>query len=417
MKNDQKRFYWGSATASHQVEGGTWNDWSEWEKKNANRLAKEAKSRWEIWQQERFPEMFFPENYISGVACDHYNRYAEDFDLVKKGGQSAYRFSLEWSRIEPEEGKFNDKELQHYVDVIKALRARELEPFVTLWHWTLPIWLRDKGGLLASDFPDVFSRYAKRVGEALRGEVTFFMTVNEPNSIIWNGYGSGIWPPQKKNIFLVREAYKNLAKAHTEAYRVMKEVAPESQVGFTEIFMFFEPKKKDSWIQKLFARWAWRAGNERFLSRVPGLYDFLGVQNYFSRRIGCFGFVKDKASFSKYRSDLGWEICPGSLEGVLRECARYNVPIYVTEDGLADADERLRGEFLQFRIAGMRRAMIAGTDVRGYFVWSLLDNFEWDKGFWPKFGLVEVDRKTLERRPRRSFYIYKEIIKNPNSII
>ncbi len=161
-------FFWGAATSSHQVEGGNVNDWSEWEKANAQRLAKEAKQKWQPWQQERFPEMFDPQNYISGRACDHYNRHEEDFDIAKQLGHNAHRFSIEWSRVEPEEGKFNEEAIEHYRKVILSLRARGFEPFVTLWHWTNPLWIHDIGGPENKKFPLYFSRYAKYVDDELK---------------------------------------------------------------------------------------------------------------------------------------------------------------------------------------------------------------------------------------------------------
>jgi beta-glucosidase len=134
-------FLWGAATSAHQVEGGTKNDWTQWEKKNAKRLAKEAKTKWAIWQQKKFPEMFDPKNYISGRACDHYKKFEKDLDIAKSLNLNAFRISIEWSRIEPREGKFDEKEIRHYRKVIKAIRARDMEPFVTLWHFTNPIWI------------------------------------------------------------------------------------------------------------------------------------------------------------------------------------------------------------------------------------------------------------------------------------
>lgn len=410
MKNHQKQFYWGSATSSHQVEGGTHNDWSEWEKANAGRLADDSCYKWNRWQAETFPEMADPKNYISAQACDHYHRYEEDFDLAREGGHNAHRFSVEWSRVEPEEGKFDERELEHYRNVVRALRARGLEPFVTLWHWTLPVWLSTRGGLLARDFPKYFSRYAERVMEVLQEDALFVMTFNEPNSVVFNGYITGQWTPEKKNIFLAWRAYRNLAKAHTMAYEALKEKYPKLSVGCTEIFTLFLARNEKSSLDRWAVRLAWKWGNERFLSRVSGSYDFLGVQNYFSKRVGVFGSQEGQEEGNVQKSDLGWDLHPDGLEKILTVCMRYGVPLYVTEDGLADSDDTRRRTYIENRIAGMQKAMANGADVRGYFVWSLLDNFEWDKGFWPRFGLVEVDRETLARKPRKSFWRYKEII-------
>lgn len=157
-----KNFYWGAATSSHQVEGGNINDWSEWEKENTSRLANEAKNYWQKWQQEKFSEMFDSRNYISGKACDHYNGYKEDFNIAKSLGHNAHRFSIEWSRIEPEEGKFNEKEIEHYRKVILALRERGIEPFVTLWHWPLPLWLLKKRRLAIAKNAGVFFKVREK---------------------------------------------------------------------------------------------------------------------------------------------------------------------------------------------------------------------------------------------------------------
>ena len=182
MTQDRKfpqRFFWGASTSAHQVEGGNRNDWSEWEVENAKRKAQNAKvNKFQDYILQSYPNPLQEENYISGRACDHYNRYEEDFDIAKELGHTAHRFSLEWSRIEPEEGQFDKRELEHYQNVVRALRDRGLEPFAGLWHFTLPLWLRDKGGVLAKDFPRFFERYALHAAEALP-DVCFWITINE----------------------------------------------------------------------------------------------------------------------------------------------------------------------------------------------------------------------------------------------
>src|SRR3990172_4361676 len=185
-----KGFYWGSATSAHQVEGDNVNDWSEWEKENAERLAKEAENKFghlpnwsDIKEQAQSPQ-----NYISGRACDHYNRYEEDFDIAKSLGHNAHRFSIEWSRIEPEEGKFNEKEIEHYRKVIKALKKRDIEPFVTLWHWTNPNWIRDLGGWENKKTVEYFLRYVRRIFNEYNDLVKFWIPVNEPGTQVSLGY-------------------------------------------------------------------------------------------------------------------------------------------------------------------------------------------------------------------------------------
>ena len=188
----------GAATSAHQVEGGNRNDWSEWEKAHAEKLAREAKTKYEKWQQEKFPEMFDSANYISGTAADHYNRYEEDFDIAKSLGHTAHRFSIEWSRIEPEEGKWNEEAIEHYRSVIKALRARGMEPFVTLWHWTNPAWTEKYGGWEGEKIPQLFIRYVDRVVSEFKNDVKFWLVFNEPNVFVGRGYIQCDRPPARK---------------------------------------------------------------------------------------------------------------------------------------------------------------------------------------------------------------------------
>src|SRR5581483_3167797 len=165
-----------------------------------------------------YPNPLQEENYISGKACDHYHRFQEDFDIAKSLGHNAHRFSIEWSRIEPEEGKFDQKEIEHYRRVLKALRERGLEPFVTIWHWTLPLWLTEKGGILAEQFPEYFARYAETLANEFKNDVRFWMTINEPEIVARQSYWIGNWPPQKKSIFLFYKAIGRLISAHRLSY-------------------------------------------------------------------------------------------------------------------------------------------------------------------------------------------------------
>ena len=406
-------FLWGAATSSHQVEGGNINNWSEWEKKNAERLAGEAGGKWQNWQKEKFPEMFEPRNYVSGRACDHYNRYEEDFDLVKAGGHNAHRFSIEWSRVEPEEGKFDEKEIEHYRQVILALRARGIEPFVTLWHWTNPVWLEKEGGCESKKFAFYFARYAKFVCEKMQKDVKFWITLNEPTSVIGSGFISGNWPPQKKNYFLAWRMFYIFSRAHIAAYREIHAVSKNAQVGFANILQSFEAYRENSWLDHLMKKIGIYITNKKFLKMVGGCNDFLTVQYYFHNR---FKFPKKVRLDDKPVSDLNWEIYPQGIYFILNWLKKYNLPIYITENGLADGDDTRREEFIREHLFWIHKAIEEGADVRGYFHWSLLDNFEWDKGFWPRFGLIEVDYETLERKPRKSFYAYRDIIKNKGLI-
>ena len=412
-----KGFLFGSSTSSHQVEGYGNNDWTEWEQKNAKRLALEAQTEmWPDFVLHSFPSPRDPENYISGIACDHYHRFREDFDIVKDLGHNAHRFSIEWSRIEPEEGKFDEKEIEHYAQVIHALRERGMEPFVTLWHWTLPLWLRDLGGVESKQFPEYFARFYKKIVSSFKDDVTFYVTLNEPDVFTLNGYLRGIWPPQKKSIFVYYHISANLIRAHRKAYNEIKRIQPSAQIGVVVSLTFFE--SAGGLINNI-ATWFLRyMRNHYFLNHIRSTQDFIGVNYYFHCYFD-YGIVRK--GFDRI-SDLGWQLFSRGMYYVLREAKKFNKPIYITENGLADAQDKQRAWFVDEILKEVRCAMDEGVDVRGYFHWSLLDNFEWDKGFWPRFGLVEIDyqlkaglpqaEKTLERKIRSSAWEYKKIIES-----
>ncbi len=407
-KKFPKGFLWGAATSAHQVEGGTLNNWSEWEKKNAERLAKEAEKKWADWQKEKFPEMFDPQNYISGRACDHYNRYGEDFDLAKEGGHNVHRFSIEWSRIEPEEGKFDEKEIEHYRKVILALRERGIEPFVTLWHWTEPIWFDALGGWVNKKSIKYFSRFVEKIVGEYGDLVNFWIVINEPNVGLGFGYVTGAQPPAKKNIVSFLRAYFHLLSAYKKAYEIIHKINKTANVGFAHSYYIYEA---NLWkpINKIIASIPTFFSNY-FARKTKGHEDFIGC-NYYTRMVLSW---KMRNISDSDKTDLGWEIYPEGIYNILSGLKKYNLPIYITENGLADAGDLKREEFIKQHLGQIHKAISAGVDVRGYLHWSLLDNFESPetRGFWPRFGLIEIDYKTLERKPRKSFYAYKKIIEN-----
>jgi len=402
-----ENFYWGSATSSHQVEGNNHNDWTEWEKANADRLAKEAaRKEWPDFILKNYPNSLQEENYISGRACDHYNRFREDFDIAKQLGHNAHRFSIEWSRIEPEEGKFDEKEIEHYRQVILALRERGIEPFVTLWHWTNPIWFAQKGGWLNKDSPKYFERYTNKITRSLNF-VRFWITLNEPDDLYaFRAYFQGIYPPCKHSILKTWRVLGNLAEVHKRAYKIIHKNNPLAQVGFANNTIYFEAKGFFAKIVKFFAHWYW---NFWFLRKTISYNDFIGCNFYHHNTLKGF---KVNQNENKNTSDVGWEIMPIGIYHVLKYLKKYNKPIYITENGIADAMDIKRAEYIKEHLKWTHKAIQEGIDVRGYFHWSLLDNFEWDKGFWPRFGLVEVDYKTMERKIRNSALEYKKICQN-----
>lgn len=367
-------FLWGAATSAYQVEGGINNcDWAK--------------------------------VYPAGIACDHYNRYEEDFDIAKSLGHNAHRFSIEWSRIEPEEGKFDEKEIEHYRNVIKALRARGMEPFVTLWHWTLPYWVAKMGGWEKRKTIKYFERYVEKIIEELGNDVKFWITLNEPEIYSGNSYLKGIWTPQKKNFISYFLVTCNLIKAHRKAYEIIKKINPAAQAGIAKNNIYFEAYQ-NKFVNRLLKKiidWWW---NFYFLNQIKNEQDFIGLNHYFHNRINR-GFNKNE---NKKISDMGWELYPEAIYYVLKDLRKYNKPIYITENGLADAADKNREWFIKESLKNIHKAIQEGVDVRGYLYWSLLDNFEWDKGFWPRFGLVEIDYKTMERKIRPSAREYKKIV-------
>lgn len=367
-------FYLGAATSAYQVEGGVKNDWSD-----------------------------AGEKFDAGKACDHYNRFEEDFDIAKSLGHNAHRFSIEWSRIEPEQGKFNEKEIEHYRKVIKALKNRGIEPFVTLWHWSLPLWLRDKGGVSSREFSKYFALYAEKIAQELGADVKFWITINEPEIYSTNSYLKGIWPPQKKNLICYLRVFKNLIKAHKKSYAVIKKIQPSAQIGIAKNNIYFDAGEKKFCSLKILADWWW---NFYFLNKIKNYQDFIGLNHYFHNRIKNGKFNQNE---NLKISDMGWELYPKAIYHVLKDLKKYNKPVYITENGLADAQDKNREWFIKESLKNVVKAINEGVDVRGYLYWSLLDNFEWDKGFWPRFGLVEVDYRTMERKIRPSALEYAKI--------
>jgi beta-glucosidase len=403
-----KGFLWGAAMSAHQVEGGNRNDWSEWEKKNAQRLAKEAKTKWAPWQRKKFPEMFDPKNYISGRACDHYNRYEEDFDIAKSLEMNALRISIEWSRIEPKEGKFDEKEIEHYRKVIEAIRARGMEPFVTLWHWTNPIWFEEKGGWESKKSVFYFTRYVKRIVESLDENVNFWLVINEPNVHTGFGYLLGTHPPGRKKAIAFLRAYFHLLDAYKKSYNIIHAINSKARVSFAHSAVYFEA---GVWkpLNKLIV-FSINFFSNYFTRKTRGFVDFITC-NYYIRIIIS---LKKKNISDNEKTDLGWRIFPKGIYYVLKSYKKYKLPIYITENGIADNTDSKRTEYIKNHLYWIHEAIREGVDVRGYLYWSLLDNFEAPevRGFWPRFGLVEVDYKTMKRKIRPSAREYAKICKN-----
>jgi len=403
-----KNFLWGASTSSHQVEGNNRNDWSEWEKKNAPRLAQESEHNFSTnphWKKFA-EEAKDPNNYISGDACKHYEYFEKDCDLIQELGMNAHRFSLEWSRIEPQENVFDENAIEHYRHVLSALRKRGITPFVTLWHWTLPLWLAEKGGITNKDFSSYFERYTEKISQTLGRDIHFWITLNEPDVVSAHAYLRGSWPPQKKNIFAYFRALRHLVNAHKKSYALIKKDFPEAEIGIAKHNIWFEAVdgKIFNTVLKKIADFWW---NDWFLRQIKNEQDFIGLNHYNHHRIDGW-FNKNK---NEIQTDFGWEFYPRSLYYAVTELKKYHKPIYITEHGIADSTDTLRPLFLTESLASLHRAITDGALVRGYFHWSLLDNFEWDKGYWLRFGLIHVDFTTQIRTPRKSAFLYAKICK------
>ncbi len=367
-------FLWGAATASYQVEGGIENnDWTQ--------AAREGK----------VPP--------ASIACDSYNLYEKDFYFAKSLGHNAHRLSIEWARIEPEEGKFDYKEIEHYRKVLMSLTAHGLEPFVTLWHFTLPDWFAQRGGFLAPHAKTYFVRYCGYVVERLGELANYWITINEPMVYASNGYSKGQWPPFEKNIFDFINIANVLATSHNLVYEKIKNLRPSLQVGIAKNNICFESNKKIlNRLASKFMNYFW---NLHFLNKISRHQDFIGLNYYFYKKFG------SKPRLPK--SDMGWNIYPKGIYNVLLQLKKYHKPIYITENGLADAKDDKREKFIKDHLRWIYQAIQEGIDVRGYLYWSLLDNFEWAHGYGSKFGLIEVNPKTMGRKVRPSARKYAKI--------
>lgn len=398
LKNKQmskfpENFFWGCATSAHQIEGGLINDWTQWEN-SPQRLKNLAEKQLD------------PLDFISGKASNSFVENNADINCLKQVNANAYRFSIDWSRIEPQEEEFDEKALEYYKDFILKLRSNNIEPFVTLWHWPLPLWL--KGGWENKETIKRYQNFVTKVANYFGDQVKYWITLNEPTVYISQSYLVGEWPPQKRSLVSVIRVFNNLVKAHHQAYLALKKINLESQVGIASHNIYFEAKNNNpvNKLLKKLADWGW---NELFLNKIKQQQDFIGLNYYFHNLIN-FGYNKQFSYENK--SDLDWGLCPEGINHVLRDLKKYHQPIYITENGLADKGDQHRSWYIKKILENTQLAMENGVDVRGYFHWSLIDNFEWAHGFEPRFGLFEVNYQTFERVARPSAEFYADICKN-----
>lgn len=387
-------FLWGTATSAHQVEGNNTNtDWWEWEQTN------------------------LPEEHRSGIGCDQYNRYPEDFKMAKKLGHKAHRLSLEWSRIEPEEGIFNQDAIEHYKTVLQELKKHDLVVMLTIHHFTLPLWLSKIGGWENGKSVEVFDRFVQKIVPEIKDYVDLWITINEPGIVAYEGYITTKFPPQKKSRFKALKVLWNLSQAHKRAYKIIHHHNCQAKVGLSNNVTSFNTYHQHSLLENGI-KLIYEYFTNHFIYNLTGkTHDFLGLNYYNHQYISLSGKTKlpklvDVSEFKKDVSDMGWEIHPSGIFDILVDFNDYKLPIYITENGIATDNDDRRVRFLLSYLQNVYQAIKSGVDVKGYIYWSLLDNFEWSSGYLPHFGLVGVNRKTMERDIKPSAYVYKEIIQN-----
>lgn len=403
-------FYWGCATSSHQVEGyNELNDWWAWE------------------QQGKIKES-------SGIACDQYHRFPEDIAFISQLGHNSHRFSIEWSRLEPQAGVWNEKEFLHYEEVLKELAKYSIEPFVTLHHFTNPLWFEKLGGWLSPQASFYFLRYVKKAVERFSPYVRFWITVNEPMVYLYFAYLIGEWPPGMKCYEGSLKVLRHFMTAHIDAYDWIHSHYHSRRervwVSLAKHVTDLTPCRSNSWEDRLtvwMRRWfvndmMFGAFQNGFLF-FPFVFcefmpkkntlDFIGI-NYYTRdfiRFGgwgrpeLLGIACEKLHHHQEIRELnamGWEVYPEGLYQILTRLKKYKLPIIITENGICTEDDTQRVRFIENHLGALSKAQKEGVDVRGYFYWSLLDNFEWAHGFRPRFGIVEVDYKTQKRKIRSS---------------
>ncbi len=419
-----KDFLWGSATSEFQNSGANLcrnSNWSEWEKSLDHNQNPRIKG-----------------GNLSGDSCDHWNRYGEDITLMKHFGLTSYRFSVDWSLIEPEDGVIDYEVLEHYIDLCQELKANNITPMITLHHFNHPKWFEDMGGFEKEENINYFVDFATLVFEHLGSEVSLWCTINEPGIYAFMGYYLGGFPPGKMNTGLTAIVLKNLLKAHCQVYHTLKALpgGDEAQIGLVHNVLKFRPYSSWNPIELIscyllsfithdaileFLKTGYFNFNFPFYVDVafedkeaPNSYDFIGINFYSDPLIMLqWDFYEPLIStcYSKEEmSDAEYRLYPQGIYHAIVECSELGVPIYITENGIADAQDNRRGTFIKRYIFAISQALKDGYDVKGYFYWTLIDNFEWAEGYSLKFGLFEFDYETKERTMREGARSYKDII-------
>lgn len=406
-------FLWGTATSSHQVEGNNRNnDWWAWEEQPGRIL----------------------NGHRSGLACDWWGgRWREDLDRARETGQNAHRFSIEWSRVQPSPDRWDEDALDHYRTILRGMHERGLMPIVNFFHFSLPLWLSEQGGWENDDTPALFAGYVRKSVEALREYTSTWMTINEPNVYAYEGYLVGLFPPGKQDLQATMKVFYNLLRGHAMAYREIHSVQREARVGLALAVRPLRPAGPLTFLDSIAARLGSQFFNDAFADalidgklnmvfktlRVPeaaGTQDYVGV-NYYTMDLVRLNLLRRKDFFTERFFPPGAELSdtgfianvPEGMFETIRWARKFKLPILVTENGVEDADDHLRPRYLIEHIHQVWRAVNFNWPVKGYFHWTLVDNFEWERGWTQRFGLWGLDIETQQRIRRRSVDLYAAI--------
>jgi beta-glucosidase len=405
-------FLWGTATAAHQVEGNNTNN------------------NWWQWEQDGHT------NGKAGLAADWWGgRWKEDMDRAAETGQNAHRFSVEWSRIQPAPDRWDESALERYRSMVRGMVERGLTPMVTLHHFSDPLWLYEKCSWEDEAVVPQFEKYVRKVVEALKEYVTLWCTINEPNIYALNGYVAGDFPACHKGLNVAMKVMANMLRGHTVAYHAIHELQPEARVGYALHYRPMEAARPWFPLDRLMRNIQYNGVNMAFPSalstgvmqsplgnlRIPevkGLQDFLGV-NYYSVDTVKFDLTNAKELFGKryYPADSDFSATkfianrPEGLYDSLKWAVDTypGLPILVTENGVEDPDDKMRPRYIAQHIQQLWRAINFNWPIKGYFHWSLVDNFEWERGWTQRFGLWGLDVETQARIRRPSVDLYAAI--------
>lgn len=386
-------FLFGAASSAHQVEGHNTN------------------SDWWSFEQKTFKD----HSHHSGKGTDHYQLFDEDFTLAHDLGHNCHRFSIEWAKIEPEEGLINQDVIKHYHEVFKSLKKHRLTPVVTFHHTTIPLWFERKGGFENRKNFQYFIKYCKLIAQEFKDDINYVILLNETVVMSYNGYLISKWPPLKKGWFRFIRMLRNFAKLYNQTYKELKKIKPEFQISVASNNLVFSADRKSNIFDVILRGYMNYRWNHFFLDMIKKNLDFIGLNYYFHRCVRADSHLVERYcnfSFpSVDRSDLDWEIYPEGIYEVMKDLSkRYKKPILITENGVADHKDLLRQNYIPKILNQVFKAHDEGIPVFGYIHWSLTDNFEWDEGYKPRFGLIEINYNTYERMIRPSALIYKKLI-------